>query len=210
MIFLLMALGGLAQIWAWRLVAVRYLTIWSGSVPALVTCGAAALISDRVALSPKVSVPIAIVGGLAAGIALFVATRGFLVVATASPTLRRASRQIYQEQGSLSTPLALLVSVGLAVPGEELFWRGLFQGQLVSALDGRTAIAAAIAWVAFVVANLASRNLAIAAGAIVGGAVWVALAWWTGGVLAPLACHIVWTGLMIAFPVVSEPAAAAT
>ena len=68
------------------------------------------------------------------------------------------------------------------------------------------ALAAVVALLAFVVANLASRNLAIAAGAVVGGAVWVALAWWTGGVLAPLACHIVWTGMMIAFPVVREPA----
>jgi hypothetical protein len=29
-------------------------------------------------------------------------------------------------------------------------------------------------------------------------------------VLAPLACHIVWTGLMLAFPVVRERAATAT
>jgi membrane protease YdiL (CAAX protease family) len=82
-----------------------------------------------------------------------------------------------------------------------LFWRGLFQGELAPALDDRTALAAAIAWVAFVLANLPSANLAIAAGAVVGGAVWVALAWWTGGVLASLACHIVWIGLMIALPV---------
>src|SRR5205823_9057454 len=87
-IYVLMALGGLAQIWAWRLVAVRYLSIWTGSVPALVACGLAALITNRLALSPSVSVPVSLLGGLAAGVALFVATRWFLVLATASPTRR--------------------------------------------------------------------------------------------------------------------------
>ena len=84
--------------------------------------------------------------------------------------------------GSLG--IALLLSIALSVPGEELFWRGFFQGQLASSLEGRTALAAVLAWVAFVLANLPSANLAIAAGAVVGGAAWVALTWWTGGVLA--------------------------
>ena len=75
---------------------------------------------------------------------------------------------------------------------------------LASSLDGGP-LAAVLAWVAFVLANLPSANLAIAAGAVVGGAVWVALAWWTGGVLASLACHIVWTGMMVAFPVLRAP-----
>src|SRR5205085_4775795 len=147
----LMALGGLAQIWAWRLVAVRYLSVWTGSVPALVACGAAALISDRVSLSPKVSAPVAIVAGLAAGLALFLATREFLVVATASPTLRRASREIYREQGSLSTPAALVISLALAVPGEELFWRGLFQGKASQVFGGFGG--ALLTWGSYVVVN---------------------------------------------------------
>ena len=123
-----MALGGLAQMWAWRLVAVRYLTIWTGVVPALVAGGAAALLSDRVALTPKVSLPIAVVAGLLGGLGLFAATRGFMVVAAGSPTFGRASRRVYEEQQTLNLSLAFVVSVGLAVPGEELFWRGLFQG----------------------------------------------------------------------------------
>ena len=195
MIFLLMALGGLAQIWAWRLVAVRYLNIWTGSVPALAACGVAALITGRVDLSPKVSVAIAILVGIAAGVALFVATRGFLVVATASPTLRRASNQIYQEQGSLSTPAALVVSLALAVPGEELFWRGVFQGkasQVFGSFGG-----ALLTWGSYIVVNASSGMPALIAGAVVGGGVWGALAWWTHGVLAPLLCHAAWTGLML-------------
>jgi membrane protease YdiL (CAAX protease family) len=98
--------------------------------------------------------------------------------------------------------VALALSIAVSVPGEELFWREFVQLELVEALDGATLFAAALAWVAFVVANLFSRNLAIAAGAVVGGAVWCGLCWWTGGVAASLACHVVWTALMLAFPVV--------
>jgi membrane protease YdiL (CAAX protease family) len=54
--------------------------------------------------------------------------------------------------------------------------------------------------VVYVVANVPSRSLPIVAGAIVGGALWGALAWWSGGVLAPLASHILWTGAMLALP----------
>ena len=125
-----------------------------------------------------------------------------MLVFTRWSVFERHSVQMYERQGGLSLGLALALSLALSVPGEELFWRGLVQEELASALDGRIAVAAVVAWVAFVVANLPSANLAIAAGAVVGGAVWGALAWWTGGVLAPLACHVVWTGLMIALPVV--------
>ena len=57
-----------------------------------------------------------------------------------------------------------------------------------------------LAWLAYLAANVPSANLAIIAGAVVGGAVWGALAFWTGGVVACLACHAVWTELMIAMP----------
>ena len=57
-------------------------------------------------------------------------------------------------------------------------------------------------------ANLPSANLAIVAGAVVGGGLWGALGWWSGGVLAPLASHAAWTALMIGFPVVRSEAVA--
>ena len=53
---------------------------------------------------------------------------------------------------------------------------------------------------AFVGVNVASGNLAIIAASVVGGALWTALAFWSGGVLASLLCHGVWTILMTAFP----------
>ncbi len=191
-------IGGLvAEIVAWSLVA-RGRNVWTTMTPVLATMGVAALIVGPPAWSPDVAPGVSVVVGLVLGGALFVATRVFMVVIARWRTFERHSVEMYRRQGSTSLGLALVLSVALSVPGEELFWRGLFQGELESALSGGSA--AVLAWVAFVVANLASANLAIAAGAVVGGAVWVALAWWTGGVLASLACHIVWTGLMLAFP----------
>jgi len=204
-----MVAGLIAEIVAWSLVA-RGRNVWTTMTPTLATMGLVALIVGPIAWSPEVAAGVSVVVGLVLGVALYVATRVAIAVIGRWQTFRQHSLEMYRKQGGLSLGVALALSIALSVPGEELFWRGLFQGQLVSALDGRTVLAAAIAWLAFVVANLASRNLAIAAGAIVGGAVWVALAWWTGGVLAPLACHVVWTGMMIAFPVVREPAVEAT
>src|SRR5437016_1062908 len=197
-----MVLGGIAQILAWRLLAVGALTIWTSSVPALTACGAAALISNRVALSPSVSVAAAVPVGLVAGMLLFAATRTFLAVAAGSPTLRRATRKVYEEQLNLPFPLALILSLALAVPGEELFWRGLFQGK-ASAVFGSFG-GALVTWICYVVVNATSGLLALVAGAVVGGAAWGALAWWTHGVLAPFLCHGVWTGLMLVRPPVSR------
>jgi len=204
-----MIAGLIAEIVAWSLVA-RGRNVWTTMTPTLATMGLVALIVGPIAWSPDVAPGVSVLVGLVLGVALYVATRVAIGVIGRWDTFRRHSLEMYRKQGGLSLGVALALSIALSVPGEELFWRGLFQGQLVSALDGKVALAATIAWLAFVVANLASRNLAIAAGAIVGGAVWVALAWWTGGVLAPLANHIVWTGMMVAFPVVSERAAEAT
>ena len=78
---------------------------------------------------------------------------------------------------------------------EELFSCWLFQGALGQVTTASAA--AVIAWLAHIVANVASRSLPIVAGATVGGAVRGALAWWSGGVLASLASHILWTGLML-------------
>jgi membrane protease YdiL (CAAX protease family) len=184
-IILLVVLGALAQIWAWRLVAVRFLSIWTGSVTALAACGIAAIITDRISLSPKVSILVATVAGIAAGFALYAATRIFLLEVR-SPQLQRASEEIYEQQRSLSTPTAVLISLALAVPGEELFWRGLFQGrasQTFGAFGGALAT-----WIGYLVVNASSGFLALVMGAAVGGAVWGGLAWWTQGVLAPILC----------------------
>jgi hypothetical protein len=61
------------------------------------------------------------------------------------------------------------------------------------------------AWVLYVAANAVSGSVPIVLGALVSGAAWTALASLTGGVLASVACHIVWTALMVAVPPVPKP-----
>jgi membrane protease YdiL (CAAX protease family) len=198
-----MVAGLLAEMVAWGLVA-RGRNIWTTMPPVLGAMGLTALLLGPPAWSPDVSPSVSLSLGLAAGLALYVATREAFVIIGRWEPFRRQSLEMYRKQGGLSLAAALLLSIAISVPGEELFWRGLFQGELTQTLDG-SGWAPVLAWLAFVIANLPSANLAIAAGAVVGGGVWVALAWWSGGILAPLACHVLWTGLMIAVPVVREP-----
>lgn len=203
-----LAVVGIAlESFAWFRVS-RGGSVWAWMTPTLAGLGVAALIAGPPPLSPEVGAGTAVAVGLVGGLGLYVATRVFFVVAGRWEPLRRHSVAMYVRQGGLSLGLALALSVGLSVPGEELFWREFVQLELVPALDGATVLAAVLAWGAFVFANLFSRNLAIAAGAVVGGAVWCGLCWWTGGVAASLACHVLWTALMLAFPVVRLPSEA--
>ena len=199
-----MVAGLVAEAVAWLLVA-RGRSVWSTMTPVLAGMGLAALLVGPPEWSPGVEPIVSVAVGFATGALLYAATRIAVLVLSPWQTFRRHALGLYGRQGTLSLTAALVLSLALSVPGEELFWRGLFQGELVSALDGRTILAAILTWILFVLANLPSRNLAATAGAVVGGAVWVALAWWTGGLLAALACHVVWTGLMIALPVVAVP-----
>jgi membrane protease YdiL (CAAX protease family) len=143
--------------------------------------------------------------GAASGFALYVATRAFVAVVRPWEAFGRHAAATYGRRGGLPLAWALVLSAALSAPGEEILWRGLAQPELASALDGRAGLAAAIAWVAFVAVNLPSANLAIVAGAAVGGALWSGLGWWSGGALAPLASHASWTALMLALPVVPRP-----
>lgn len=201
-----LAVAGIAlEGFAWWRVS-RGASVWVWITPVLVVLGGLALIAGPPPLSPEVEAPVAIAVGVGAGVALYGATRVFfLLVADHWAALRQQSEATYGRQGSLSLGLAFVLSVMVTVPGEELFWREFVQLELVGALDGATLLAAVLAWAAFVAANAFSRNLAIVAGAIVGGAVWCGLCWWTGGVGASLACHVVWTALMLLIPVVRVP-----
>ena len=136
--------------------------------------------------------------GAGTGVALYAATRVFVGIAVARERFRRAVEGEYGRASEVSLAVAMVLAVGVAVPGEELFWRGLVQDRLAGATSAD--VGATIAWVGYVATNLVSWSLPIAAGAIVGGAVWSGLAWFTGGILASLVCHAIWTALMLAFP----------
>src|SRR5207247_2083275 len=136
--------------------------------------GAAALATGRVSLSPKVHWPVSALVGAGAGAALYLATAAFVLVVRRWPVFDRHVARIYDQRRGLALVPALLLASGLNAPGEELFWRGLFQGRLATTVGW--AGAAAATWGAYVLANAASQNLPILAGGLVGGTVWGILA----------------------------------
>ncbi len=205
MIPALMVAGVVVEGGAWWWVASHGASVWGTMTPVLVALGLAALLTGRPDVATDVPATIAAVAGVGAGVALYLATRAFVaIVAPRSRSFRMQSVSMYGRRGPLSLGAVLALAGLLMVPGEELFWRGLFLPELRGRLDS-VALAAVGAWAAFVAANLPSRNLAIVTGAAVGGAAWVALAAWSGGVLAGLLCHLVWTTLMLARPPLAIP-----
>jgi membrane protease YdiL (CAAX protease family) len=131
-------------------------------------------------------------------VALYLATAAFVMIVRRWPVFERHVREIYDQRKGLPLGAALLLAAGVTAPGEELFWRGLFQTRLAGEFGW--VVAAAVTWACYVAVNLVSGSLPIIAGGIVAGAAWGALALWTHGVLASLLCHVVWTGLMLAVP----------
>ena len=204
MVAVVMIAGALIEFGAWWAVSRGGISIWAVMGIALPALGVAAVAVREPSLSPAVNEGGAAVVGAAAGFVLYLATRLFVAAIRPWRTFQRHSVELYARQAGLPLVAAIVLAAAVMAPGEELFWRGLFQAKLSVVLDGRTA-GAAIAWAVFVAANLPSRNLAIIAGAVVGGAVWSALSWWTGGALASIVCHSLWTALMLGFPVVRVP-----
>jgi membrane protease YdiL (CAAX protease family) len=196
-----MVAGFAAQAAAWWFLVSRHRDVWRVMTPVLAAMGLAALLVHRPVWTPRVDVVAAVGVGIAAGLALYAGTRVFVAVVRPWESFRRHSEAMYAQQEGVPLAAALGLSLVLSVPGEELFWRGLFQPELADAFDSAV-LGAMIAWVAYVAANLPSRNLAIVAGAVVGGAVWSGLGWWSGGPLAPLVSHLTWTALMISLPVI--------
>lgn len=193
--------GAMTEALAWAVVVRGRRNIWRTLLPVLGLMGVAALATGSVRTSPRVAFAVAAAVGVAVGGALYVATRIFVHAVRGWAAFQRQSVDTYERRGTLSVPIALLVSVGVSAFGEELFWRGLVQPELTRAVDGRV-LGAVLSYLTFVTVNLPSANLAILAGAVVGGAVWTILGWWSGGFLASVCCHGAWTGLMLAFPVV--------
>ena len=193
-----MVVGALAEIVGWWLVSTGRRRVWRLMPVVLGAMGVAAIVVWPPVAAADTTSTTAFIAGVTAGLALYLGTRVFVWLASRWAPFRRDVLQKYGEAGEVTLARSLGLSLVVMVPAEELFWRGLFQGRLATAVTA--AAAAAIAWLAYVIANAASRSLPIVAGAIVGGAVWAGLAWWSGGVLASLVSHILWTGLMLALP----------
>jgi membrane protease YdiL (CAAX protease family) len=192
-----MIAGALAVLVAWRLVAAGRATVWVAMAVALGGTGAASLATGRVSLSSAVPWGWAATMGVAGGSLLYLATAAFVLIVRRWRVFDRHVAEIYDQRRGLGLRPALALA-GVTAVGEELFWRGLFQAEL--ARPAGRALGALLTWVVYLFVNSASGSLPILAGAAVGGAVWGALASVTGGVLASILCHTLWTSLMLALP----------
>lgn len=193
-----MVLGALAEVIGWRLVATGRATVWRLMPAVFVGMGVAAILVRRPVVATRVGDGVALGVGLASGLILYAGTRLFVAIAAGWEPFRRHVVEKYAEAATVSRKRSLALSLLIMVPAEELFWRGLFQARLDRSLVA--AAAGAWTWVAYVGVNLTSGSLPIVAGAVVGGALWAGLAAWSGGMLASLASHMLWTGLMLAVP----------
>lgn len=198
MILALLVAGAVAWAVAWRLVAAGRLSVWTSVVPVAGVAGVAALATGRLSPWPRVPAGAAVAAGVGSGVALYLGTAGFVLAVRRWPAFDRHVAEIYDQRPGLPLAVALLLASGVSAPGEELFWRGLLEGRLATAVGWPAAAAAA--WGAYVLVNAAGGSLPILAGAVVGGAAWGALALWTHGVGAGLLSHLVWTTLMLALP----------
>jgi membrane protease YdiL (CAAX protease family) len=192
------AVGLLSQVIVWRLVARDRLPFWPATVTTFALIGIASLLAGDPSCCRGTEVAEASGVGVASGLALFAATRLVVDMATRHPLLRRAVANVYRRSQGTRFFTALALTLVIAVPGEELFWRGFVLPELSDATTSTTG--ALLSWAAAVGVNAAWSSAPLLAGAMVGGALWTVLASWTGGVAAPIASHLVWTGLMLVWP----------
>jgi membrane protease YdiL (CAAX protease family) len=185
--------GILVQVATWRLIAVSRVAFWPATSITFVVLGVAAvLVRDPGSFDAP-----ALALGVGSGIVLYVATRIALGVLVRAAPFAASMGEVYGRSGELSTALVWVLTLVVAVPGEELFWRGLVLPELQDATT--VIVGGCLAWLGYVAVNAVSRNLAILAAAIVCGGCWTILGA-VDDVAAPVASHLVWTSLMLAWP----------
>src|SRR6266571_459698 len=100
MVIAIVVIGGIAEAVAWWVVARRRVGVWLALGPVLAAAGLAAVATGRTSLCPLVSGTLAVLLGMGAGLALFGATRVFvLVVEGVWPAFRRHAEAIYDQRG---------------------------------------------------------------------------------------------------------------
>jgi membrane protease YdiL (CAAX protease family) len=124
-----------------------------------------------------------VVAGLAVGVGWLVATHvGHRTLCRLFPSFLERVGDLYSLRSGdrVSTMVGPVTTMGIA---EELLFRGTIQG--------RVGLAGAVA--AYAAAQLVTGNWVLTLAAVLCGVVWGVLAWWTGGLVAPVIAHIIWT-----------------
>lgn len=128
--------------------------------------------------------PSAVAAGLVVGAAWLVATHvGHAVLCRLFPGFLAQITDLYslREGDRVRTMVGPVVAMATA---EELFFRGFVQGRL--GLVGSVVV--------YTLVQVVAGKWALTLAALLGGAVWGGLAWWTGGLVAPIVAHVLWTG----------------
>ena len=188
------AAGVLAQGAMWWLIAVRRVPFWPATSLTFAILGIAAVLVR----APGPIDIFSLVLGAGSGVALYGATR--VVVANLLeriPPFASSVSDVYGRSEEVSGTAVWALTLAIAIPGEELFWRGLVLPELQDITS--VAVGVGLAWFGYVAANAVLRNLSILAAAIVGGALWTVLGS-VRDVGAAVASHLVWTSLMLVWP----------
>ena len=193
MIGVVIGAGILVQAAMWRLIRTRRVPFWPATSVAFAVLGVAAILL-RPHGSPGAR---SLALGIGSGVALYVATRVVVRLLVPVAPFATSVAEVYRRSEEIPRSAVWLLTLAIAVPGEELFWRGLVLPELQDATS--VVLGAVLAWLGYVAINAISRDLAILVAAGVCGA------WWTilgslEGVAASLASHLIWTGLMLAWP----------
>ena len=194
MVAAVVAAGVLAQAAMWWLISARRVPFWPATSATFAILGIAAVL---VGVPGSIDVSSLLVGA-GSGAALYGATR--VVVASLLeriPSFASSVSDVYGRSLEVPGTAVWVLTLAIAIPGEELFWRGLVLSELQEITS--VAVGAGLAWFGYVVANAVLRNLSILAAAVVGGALWTVLGS-VRDVGAAVASHLVWTSLMLLWP----------
>jgi hypothetical protein len=190
---LIVAAGALLLAATWWLIASRRVGFWPATTIAFAIVGAAAVW----ARPPGSLDATALVLGIGSGVALYLGTRLVVGSLGSLDPFARSVTEIYGRSAEIPRSTVWVLTLVVAVPGEELFWRGLVVPELQDATS--LVVGALLAWLGYVAVNALSRNVAILVAAVVGGAWWTVLGSFEH-VAAPIVSHVAWAGLMLAWP----------
>jgi membrane protease YdiL (CAAX protease family) len=203
MVAAVLAAGVLVQAAMWRLIATRRLPFWPATSVTFAILGIAAVL-----VRPPGSTDLqSLVVGAGSGVVLYGATRVVVALLVRIPPFASSATEVYGRSGEIPGVAVWVLTLAIAIPGEELLWRGSVLSELQDATS--VVVGAGIAWLGYVAVNAVSRNLAILAAAAVGGALWTLLGS-VHDVGAPIASHLAWTSLMLAWPPTVDRAKVAT
>lgn len=137
--------------------------------------------------------------GLASGVVLYlVFWIGEQALVVILPTLAAEVGDLYSVKGQAHRGLMPVV-LAIAAPGEELFFRGF--------LWHRAGVAVGL--IVYAAVHIPERKVILVVAALIGGIWWGALFSWTGGLVAPVASHLLWIFMIVVWKP-ARPAASVT